>query len=134
MMATTTETTLQAKTTVPSITANDLAKSIRFYEALGYGIDEKWEIEGELKGVMLRAGDARLGLDQDDWKKGKNRVKGVGLRIWIGTDQDIDELATRAKNNGIKLTKEPYSEWGMRAFDTTDPDGFLVTVGKEDRK
>ena len=133
-MATATETMLQARTTVPSLTCNDLNRSIQFYESLGYAIDERWEDQGKLLGVMMRAGDARLGLDQDDWKKGRDRVKGVGMRLWIGTRQDINELAQRAKQNGVKLTREPYNEWGMHAFDVTDPDGFLLTISTEPDK
>lgn len=130
-MATATETTLQAKATVPSLTCNDLSRSLKFYEALGYVVEERWEDEGKLRGVMLRAGEARLGLDQDDWKKGRDRVKGVGLRLWIGTGQDIDQLADRVRKHGVKLTREPYKEWGMHGFDVTDPDGFLLTISNE---
>jgi predicted lactoylglutathione lyase len=133
-MATITESALQAKTTVASITCNDLNKSLQFYEGLGFAVEERWEEEGKLRGAMLRAGNARLGLDQDDWKKGRDRVKGVGLRLWFATDQDIDNLARRAKNNGVKLTREPYNEWGMHGFDVTDPDGFLISISTEPEK
>lgn len=133
-MATATASMLQAKGTAPSLTCNDLNKSLQFYEALGYAVEERWEDEGKLKGVMLRAGEARLGLDQDDWKKGRDRVKGVGMRLWIVTNQDIDDLADRVRKNGIRFTREPYNEWGMHGFDVTDPDGFLLTVSNEPEK
>ena len=133
-MATITETPLQVKGAVPSLTCNDLNKSIQFYEGLGFAIEERWEEDGKLRGAMLRAGNARLGLDQDDWKKGRDRVKGVGMRIWFATTQDIDSLARRAKSNGIKLTREPYDEWGMKGFDVTDPDGFLLSISTEPEK
>ena len=133
-MATITETALQITATVPSLTCNDINKSIQFYEALGFAIEERWEEEGKLRGAMLRAGNARLGLDQDDWKKGRDRVKGVGMRLWYATTQDIDNLARRAKSNGVKLTREPYTEWGMHGFDVTDPDGFLISISTEPDK
>ena len=133
-MATITETPLQVKAAVPSLTCNDLNKSIQFYEALGFAIEERWEEDGKLRGAMLRAGSAKLGLDQDDWKKGRDRVKGVGLRLWFTTTQDIDNLARRAKSNGVKLTREPYNEWGMHGFDVTDPDGFLLSISTEPEK
>ncbi len=128
-MATTTETALQAKLISPGFTVNDLEQSIRFYEGLGFAIDERWESEGKVVGVMLRAGNAMLGLNQDDWAKGRNRVKGVGMRVWIATGQDIDQVAARAKANGVKLDSEPEdTEWGGRAFTLTDPDGFKLTI------
>ena len=94
---------------------NDLQASIRFFEGLGFAVEERWEDNGTLNGVMLRAGNAHVGLSQDDWKKGRDRTKGAGARIFIETAQNIDELATRAKKAGVKLSAEPHdTEWGSR--------------------
>jgi uncharacterized glyoxalase superfamily protein PhnB len=128
-MAIATETPLQVKTLSPSFTVNDLQKSIRFFEGLGFAVDERWEEGGVLLGVMLRAGEARIGLSQDDWKKGRDRQKGVGMRLHLSTTQDIDQLAARAKKAGISLDSEPHdTEWSSRAFDVTEPSGFKVTI------
>ena len=54
-MATTQE-AVQISAIVPTLTVDDLQKSITFYEALGFAIDERWEEKGTLLGVMLRAG------------------------------------------------------------------------------
>jgi len=131
-MATATESALQAKSITPGITVDDLARSTRFYEGLGFVVEDRWESEGVLLGVMLKAGKVMIGLSQDDWKKGRDRVKGIGTRIWIGTDQDVDQVAARAKAAGITLDEEPHdTEWGSRAFTLTDPDGFKLTISKE---
>jgi uncharacterized glyoxalase superfamily protein PhnB len=128
-MATGLETALQAKTIAPSITVDDVQKSLTFFEGLGFGVEEKWEEQGALKGVMLRAGEARIGISQDDWKKGRDRTKGIGVRLFIETTQDIDALAARAKAAGIPLDKEAHdTPWGTRAFDVTEPSGFLLTI------
>ena len=128
-MATTTETALQVKTISPSLTVNDLQKSIKFFEGLGFTVDEKWEDKGALMGVMLRAGQAEIGLSQDDWKKGRDRQKGVGMRIGLNTTQNIDQLAKRAKDAGITLDSEVQdTEWGSRAFAVTEPSGFKLTI------
>ncbi|MEK6688252.1 MAG: VOC family protein [Gemmatimonadota bacterium] len=125
------ESTLQAKTIMPGLTVNDLQKSIAFYQGLGFAVGERWENEGVLRGAMLNAGAIGLGLSQDDGKKGRDRVKGQGLRLWLGTEQDIDALAAAAKAHGIALEKEPYdTAWESRAFDVIDPDGFALTVSK----
>ena len=131
-MATALETPLQAKTIAPSITVDDLQKSISFFEGLGFGVEERWEDDGVLNGVMLRAGDARIGLSQDDWKKGRDRRKGVGMRLFIETAQDVDNLAARARAAGIALDAEAHdTPWGTRAFEVTEPSGFMLTISSQ---
>ena len=124
---------LQISSMMPSFTVDDVQKSITFYEGLGFVVDEKWEENGRLQGVMLRAGSQRIGLSQDDWKKGRDRKKGVGLRMYIETTQNVDEIAMRAKSAGVTLASEPHdTEWKSRAFEVTDPSGFLLTISSEE--
>ena len=131
-MATAVDTRLQAKTVSPTLTVDDIQKSIAFFEALGFGIDERWEDKGTLLGVMLRAGTVQLGLSQDDWKKGRDRRKGEGMRIYIETPQNVDQLAADAKKAGIVLEAEPHdTDWGSRAFEVIEPSGFKLTIGSE---
>ena len=130
-MATTQE-ALQISAIVPTITVDDLQKSIAFYEALGFTVGERWEEGGALLGVMLRAGKSLIGLSQDDWKKGRDRKKGVGMRLSLSTTQSVDEIAARARSAGIQLGSEPHdTEWAGRAFEVTDPSGFLLTIYSE---
>ena len=128
-MATTQDVT-QISAFVPSLTVDDLQKSISFYEALGFVIDERWEDKGALLGVMMRAGKTEIGLNQDDWKKGRDRQKGIGVRLSISTTPgNVDEIARRARNVGITLTSDPHdTEWKSRAFEVVDPSGFLLTI------
>ena len=131
-MATVLDSPLQAKLLAPTITVDDLQKSLRFFEGLGFGVEERYEDDGVLDGVMLRAGEARIGIGQDDWKKGRDRKKGQGLRLYIETAQDIDSSAARAKAAGVTLDMEPHdTEWGTRAFEVTEPSGFLITIASQ---
>lgn len=131
-MATTLDTRLKAKTVSPTLTVDNLQQSVTFFERLGFGIEERWEENGVLLGVMLRAGEAMINLSQDDWKKGRDRQKGVGLRLFIGTTQSIDQLAADAKKAGIALDGEPHdTPWGSRVFDVTEPSGFRLTIASE---
>jgi uncharacterized glyoxalase superfamily protein PhnB len=132
-VATTTQEAVQISTIVPSLTVDDLQKSIKFYESLGFAIDDRWEEKGTLLGVMMRAGGTEIGLNQDDWKKGRDRKKGAGVRLSISTTRrNVDELATRAKSAGIKLKSEPHdTEWESRAFEVSDPSGYLLTIYSE---
>jgi uncharacterized glyoxalase superfamily protein PhnB len=130
-MPTTVDTRLQA-TISPGLTVNNLQQSITFFEGLGFGVEERWEEKGILLGVMLRAGEARINLSQDDWKKGRDRQKGEGLRLYIGTKQNIDQLAADARKAGVALSAEPHdTEWGSRAFEVTEPSGFKLTIASE---
>lgn len=124
--------TLNAKSILTGLTVDDLAKSITFYEALGFSVSQRWEQDGTLFGVMLRAGELDLGLNQDDWKKGRNRQKGIGTRLNIETAQSIDEIAARVKAAGFALDMEPFdTQWKTRQFELTDPSGFKLTVSSE---
>ena len=128
----TTQDALQISAIVPNLTVDDLQKTISFYEALGFTVDDRWEENGQLLGVMLRAGKTQIGLSQDDWKKGRDRKKGIGVRLSFSTTQSVDEIAARAKAAGIQLKSEPHdTEWNSRAFELTDPSGFLLTIYSE---
>ena len=120
---------LEALSLVPTCTVNDLERSIRFYAGLGFSITKEYKEGDEVQGVMLGAGKAVLGLSQDDFSKGRDRVKGVGTRLYLNTDQDIAALARQAKEAGITLDSGPGPlPWGPTGFSVTDPDGFKLTI------
>jgi uncharacterized glyoxalase superfamily protein PhnB len=122
--------TLKARGPMPSLTVNDIERSIRFYtEGLGFKVSEEMKDEGKVTGVMLEAGTAHVGLSQDDFSKGRDRVKGVGMRLYFETEQNIEALARQAKAAGVKLDQGPGPlPWGPVAITATDPDGFKVTI------
>lgn len=127
--------TLRGKTVMPSLTVDDIQRSLDFFTGLGFEVEERWEEGGVLLGAMLKAGEARLGLSQDDGKKGRDRLKGVGMRIYIEADGSIDEVAARAKAAGVPLTAEPHdTDWGSRAFEVKEPSGFLLTIGSPQKQ
>jgi len=123
------KTPLRATSVMPSLTVNNVQQSLDFFSGLGFEVEDRWEDNGVLVGAMLKAGEARLGVSQDDGKKGSDRKKGVGMRIYIEVADDIDQVAARAKAGGIALASEPHdTEWGARAFEVTEPSGFALTI------
>ena len=55
------------------------------------------------------------------------------MRVSISTTPGhVDEIAKRARNAGITLKSEPHdTEWKSRAFEVSDPSGFLLTIFSE---
>ena len=127
--------TLKMSTVMPGLTVKDVGKSLAWYrDVLGFAVQERWEQEGKLMGVSLQAGSVGFMIGQDDWKKGRNRKKGLGFRIYCTTTQDVDALAKRIVARGGKLDQAPRDQpWGMRDFALTDPDGFKITIGAQKR-
>src|SRR5215831_20029960 len=116
----------------PSLTVNDLDRSLSWYrDVLGFGVEETWKDDGKVVGVSLRAGDVSFMIGQDDWKKGRDRKKGEGFRIFCTTRRNVDDLAKRIKSKGGLLDHEPQDQpWGVRDFSVTDPDGFKITIAQ----
>lgn len=121
--------TLRLRSAAPGLTVNDLQKSLAFYrDAVGFAAGEEWRENGELRGVELKAGAVAMWINQDDFAKGRDRVKGVGCRTYFNTIQDVDAIAARVKAAGGTLLHEPQTRWGMRDVGIRDPDGFVFTI------
>jgi len=124
--------TLRLRAATPGYTVNDIHRSVAWYEnVLGCVVVERWEKDGELRGATLRAGSVEFYLGQDDWKLGRDRVKGAGFRIYCTTRQNVDTIATVIKARGGTLLHGPQDElWGERDFAIADPDGFKITISQ----
>ena len=119
----------QLTSLAPSLTVNDVAQSMTWYcDVLGFAVTNRWEHEGRLTGVELKAGSVQVYLSQEDGKQG-DRVKGQGFRLYWYTDQNIDKIAEAIKARGGALASEPKDEWGMRYFNLVDPTGYKITIG-----
>lgn len=127
---------LKLREASPSFTVNDLGRSLAWYrDVLGLAVDERWERDGKLMGVSLSAGGVTFMIGQDDWKKGRDRKKGEGFRIYCETTQNVDALAKGIEARGGRLDQQPADQpWGSRDFSLTDPDGFKLTIGAATKK
>ena len=120
----------------PSFTVGDIEKSLAWYrDVLGLVAKDRWEHEGKLMGVEMWAGGVPFMLAQDDWNKGRDRLKGEGFRLYCETTQDVDRLATQIEARGGTLVQAPRDEsWGVRGFTVEDPDGFKVSIFRKLRR
>lgn len=116
-----------------SMTVSDLERSVDWYcHAIGFVIDKRYERDETTASVALKAGNVKLLLNQDDGAKGQDRVKGVGISLYLSTVQDVDALAERIKAEGWTLEMEPTdTPWGTRALRVRDPDGFALVISTE---
>ena len=124
--------TLRLRASNPGFTVNDIAKSLDWYQrVLGCVVVDRWDRDGKLMGATLRAGAVEFYLSQDDWRKGRDRLKGEGFRIYCVTAQDVEALAAVIKARGGTLLHEVQTEpWGERDFAVADPDGFKITISQ----
>src|SRR5512137_1244362 len=103
--------TLLLRSVAPGLTGSDLEASLAWYrDTLGFKVQERWEHEGRLAGVELAAGKVSFYLSQDNWAKGRDRVKGEGFRLYCTTAQNVDILAELIRARGGTLLQEPHDE------------------------
>ncbi len=123
----------RARTLSLSLSVKDLAASQAWYcEVVGFTLEQRYEREGTLRAVSLKAGSAHLLIAQDDGAKGLDRAKGQGCSFMFTTAQNVDDLAKQIKASGGTLESEPADmPWGPRVFRVRDPDGFLLVISSE---
>jgi uncharacterized glyoxalase superfamily protein PhnB len=110
------------------LTVNDIQASIGWYRnVLGCAIGQRWERDGVLTGASMQRDEVTFNLGQDDWKQGRDRVKGQGVRLYVQTGPDIATLAADIKARGGVLTQDLREEWGYRTFSLEDPTGYKIT-------
>lgn len=115
---------------MPALTVSDLEASIAFYrDILGFIVSDSIEHDGEVVGASIKAGVVEFLLGRDDFEKGRDRLKGLGFRLYCVTYQDVDEAAKNIVARGGELDHEPVDQpWGTRDFAVTDPDGFKISI------
>jgi uncharacterized glyoxalase superfamily protein PhnB len=122
--------TLRLRAVQVGFTVNDIQRSVKWYtEVMGFVMKEPWMRDGVMQGAEVQAGSVSVYLGQDDFAKGRDRIKGQGVRLYCETAQELDQIARDIESRGGTLDHPPQTQpWGTRDFGITDPDGFKITV------
>lgn len=114
----------------------DIAKSVEFYEGLGFRVDARHERDGVLAWADLSLGNVEVGLGNIRWNDEpsfRNWVAtplGAGFVLYV-TVPDIAPFWDRAR--AIRATIEVPLETRSygQVFTVNDPDGYTLTFLQE---
>lgn len=111
----------------PQFLVDDLARSIAYYEKLGFTFGEPWDgfyAIGQLDGLELHLKEA----PKYDAER-QHRREQEHLDAAAGVD-GIEAFYTRCKTNGARIVKPlAATEWGTLDFYVEDPDGYIISFG-----
>jgi len=111
----------------PQFLVDDLARSITYYEKLGFTFGEPWEgfyAIGMLDGLELHLKEA-----PKDEQERRHRRANEHLDAAAGVD-GIEAFYAQCEANGVRIIKPlAETEWGTKDFYIEDPDGYILSFG-----
>ena len=124
-------TTLDTKPRVtsfaPQFLVDDLARSIAYYEKLGFTFGEPWDgfyAIGQLDGLELHLKEAPKNAGER-----RHRREHEHLDAAAGVD-GIEAFYARCTANGAQILRPlTATAWGTMDFYVEDPDGYVVSFG-----
>jgi catechol 2,3-dioxygenase-like lactoylglutathione lyase family enzyme len=110
-----------------TLTVSDIARSVHFYEALGFVHKSACTIAGFASFVLGGSGVAACYLNLLEGPHGK--VDGWGRAIFYVSD--VDAFYAQALAAGLMPAFAPQdAPWGERYFHLVDPDGHELSFAK----
>lgn len=111
----------------PQFLVDDLARSIEYYERIGFEFGEPWEgfyAIGRLNGLELHLKEAPNYGPERTWRREREHLDAAA-----GVD-GIEAFYARCEANGISIIKPLMAtEWGTKDFYVEDPDGNIIAFG-----
>jgi uncharacterized glyoxalase superfamily protein PhnB len=112
---------------VPMAQVSDVARSIAFYERLGFAVENTFEEGGTLQWAYLTCGGAQLMVTLAQADDSDRTGRGVSLYVYaedvVGYHRDLGDRGLDVS----PLERRFYMEKGE--FELTDPDGHHLYVG-----
>jgi catechol 2,3-dioxygenase-like lactoylglutathione lyase family enzyme len=115
----------------PQFLVDDLARSITFYQKLGFTFGEPWDgfyAIGELDGLELHLKEAPKNPEER-----QHRREHQHLDAAAGVD-GIEAFHERCVTNGVTILRPlAATAWGTKDFYIEDPDGYVIAFGGRPR-
>ena len=111
----------------PQFLVDDLARSIEYYERIGFEFGEPWDgfyAIGYFDGLELHLKEAPRITAEREW-----RGESEHLDAAAGVD-GIESFYAHCTANGVSIIRPlTATEWGTKDFYVTDPDGNVISFG-----
>jgi catechol 2,3-dioxygenase-like lactoylglutathione lyase family enzyme len=111
----------------PQFLVDDLARSMAYYEKLGFAFGEPWEgfyAIGHIDGLQLHLKEAPTFGPERQYRREHEHLDAAA-----GVD-GIEAFYARCIANGVRIIKPlAATEWGTMDFYIEDPDGYIVNFG-----
>jgi len=124
---TTTKTKPRVTSLAPQLLVSDLARSIAYYQKLGFTFGEPWDgfyAIGQVDGLELHLKEAPRINDER-----RQRRENEHLDAAAGVD-GIEAFHAQCATNGAMLFKPlAATPWGTKEFYIADPDGNVICFG-----
>jgi catechol 2,3-dioxygenase-like lactoylglutathione lyase family enzyme len=111
----------------PQFLVDDLARSMRYYEKLGFTFGDPWEgfyAIGELDGLELHLKEAPA---TSDYRRLRHEHEHLDAAAGVS---GIETFYDHCVANGATIFKPlQATEWGTKDFYIEDPDGNIISFG-----
>jgi catechol 2,3-dioxygenase-like lactoylglutathione lyase family enzyme len=111
----------------PQFLVDDLERSIRYYEKLGFTFGETWDgfyAIGELDGLELHLKEAPKNQSDRQYRRDNEHLDAAA-----GVD-GIEAFFRQCVANGVTILKPLRpTAWGTKDFYIEDPDGYIICFG-----
>lgn len=111
----------------PQFLVDDLVRSMRYYEKLGFTFGEPWEgfyAIGERNGLELHLKEApQNAAERQHRREHEHLDAAAGVA-------GIEAFYEQCVANGVTILRElAATEWGTKDFYVGDPDGYIIAFG-----
>ena len=111
----------------PQFLVDDLARSIAYYQKLGFRFDEPWDgfyAIGHLDGLEIHLKEAPKNASDRQWRRDHEHLDAAA-----GVD-GIEAFYEQCVGNGVSIIQPlAPTAWGTRDFYIDDPDGYIICFG-----